>query len=574
VRSGAFISLSLLATPIRRHRNFAFHTARRYCVGHRRTAGSTICGADTGNRATNEHQDVSEKETSSIDEVNYTFGYCDELNPLRLKLPLLHAGLALPTVHAACELGFGHGVSVNIHAAGSVARWYGTDFNQSHANFARQLTGSAESSAQLFGESFADFCRRDDLPDFDFIGMHGIWSWVSSENRELIAEFIGRKLKSGGVLYLSYNTPPGWTAMLPVRELMQRHFQVAPVSEPGNHADAEEPLQTRISAAVDFARAVFATQPGYALVNPLLDERVDALSQANPSYLAHEYFTRDWQPMSFLEVASSLDAAGLTYAGSADYRDLVDEINLTPAQRDLLASIADIGLRETTRDFCVNRSLRRDYWVKNPQTLNDDERDAALRAHRVILALPRASIVLKVRGALGETMLPETIYGPVLDALSSYRPTPLFEIENHVRARGVTFAQMVKAVTLLVSMGVLLNAQDDAYISAARPLSAKLNAAICEQARHHEEVQFLVSPVSGSGVFMPRVAQLFLLARLHHMQQPAQWAEFAEAALRADSQIGREPAALQSAETGADLVAKANRFAQVHLPILQALGVV
>lgn len=535
-------------------------------------------GADSGTRATNEHQDVSEREASSIDAINYTFGYCDELNPLRLKLPLLQAGLALPSVHTACELGFGHGVSVNIHAAGSATRWYGTDFNPSHANFARHLVDSAESPAQLFGESFSEFCRRDDLPDFDFIGMHGIWSWIAAENRALIVEFIRRKLKAGGVLYLSYNTQPGWTAMVPVRELMQRHFQVDPAAEPGNRADAEAPVPARISAAVDFARAVFATQPGYALVNPLLAERVDALSQANPNYLAHEYFARDWHPMSFLQVASSLEAAGLTYAGSADYRDHIDEINLTPVQRDLLATIADTGLRETTRDFCVNRSLRRDYWVKEPRTLSDDERDAALRAHRVILALPRDSVALKVRGALGETMLPEALYGPVLDALSSHRPTTLSEIELYVRARGVAFAQIVKAVTLLVSMGALLNVQDDVRISAAQPLSARLNAAICEQAHHGEDVQFLVSPISGSGIFMPRVAQLFLLARLHHLQQPEQWAEFAEAVLRADradSQAGREPAALQSATvpSGADMIAKANRFAQVHLPILQALGI-
>ncbi|WP_260854540.1 methyltransferase regulatory domain-containing protein [Paraburkholderia sp. BCC1884] len=427
----------------------------------------------------------------------------------------------------------------------------------------------------MFGESFADFCGRDDLPDFDFIGMHGIWSWISPENRALIVEFIGRKLKSGGVLYLSYNTQPGWTAMLPVHELMQRHFQIGPVSATGDRPDSDEPMHRRISAAVDFARAVFATQPGYGLVNPLLAERVDALSQADPSYLAHEYFTRDWHPMSFLQVASSLDAAGLTYAGSADYRDLVDEINLTPAQRDLLANIADTALRETARDFCVNRSLRRDYWVKGPRPLSDAERQAALHAHRVILALPRASVMLKVRGALGETMLPEATYAPILDALSSYRPTSLAGIESCVRAQGVTFAQIVEAVTLLVSMGVLLNAQEDAQIRAAQPLSAKLNAAICERARHHEDIQFLVSPVSGSGILMPRVAQLFLLARLHHLQQPAQWAEFAEAALRADSQSGREPAAPQSAAlpSRADMAAKAHRFAQVHLPILQALGI-
>jgi SAM-dependent methyltransferase len=526
---------------------------------------------------------VGELDTGYVDEIAYTFGYCDELNPQRLRFALLQAGLALPTVHTACELGFGHGVSVNIHAAGSATRWYGTDFHLPHADFARQLAGSAGSQAQLFGERFSEFCRRDDLPDFDFIGMHGIWSWISDENRALIAEFIGRKLKAGGVLYLGYNTQPGWTAMQPVRELMHRHFQIGVASEPHTGGVAEEQIHLRVKAAVDFAQAVFATQPGYALVNPMLAERVDALSGENPNYLAHEYFNRDWHPMSFLQVASSLASAGLTYGGSADYRDHVDEINLSQAQRALLADIADTGLRETVRDFCVNRSLRRDYWVKDPRTLSDDERVAALRAHRVVLALPRESVMLKVRGALGETMLPDALYGPILDALSGYRPVTLSAIENNVRARGITLTQIVKAVTLLVGMGVLLNAQDDAQIRAAQPSAAKLNAAICEQARHREEVQFLASPVSGSGVFMPRVAQLFLLARLQGLQQPTQWAEFADAILHAASQATRAMTKTTAGATTerpsgapaplADLIAKANRFAQIHLPILQALGI-
>jgi SAM-dependent methyltransferase len=518
---------------------------------------------------------VTESDTGYVDEIAYTFGYCDELNPLRLGLPLLQAGLALPTVQTACELGFGHGVSVNIHAAGSPSRWYGTDFQEAHASFARQLANSAESEAQLFGEPFSEFCRRDDLPDFDFIGAHGIWSWVSEENRALIVEFVRRKLRPGGVLYLSYNTQPGWTAMLPVRELMHQHFQIGAVSESRDGAVAEGRTQGRIEAAVNFARTVFATQPGYAIVNPLLAERVDALAGENPNYLAHEYFNRDWHPMTFSQVASSLAAAGLTYGGSADYRDHVDEINLNPAQRALLADIADTGLRETVRDFCVNRSLRRDYWIKAPAPLNADERDASLRNHRVILAVPRASVLLKVRGALGDAQLPETLYGPILDALDSYRPMTLSDIENSVRGRGIVLEQIVKAVTLLVGMGVLLNAQNDAQISAAQSSATKLNAAICEQARHHDEVQFLVSPVSGSGILMPRVAQLFLLARLHHMQQPAQWAEFAESVLRGTTQATRAttelpPVAAASLE---NLIAKANRFAQIHLPILQALGV-
>jgi SAM-dependent methyltransferase len=527
---------------------------------------------------------MSEWGTGHVDEIPYTYGYCDELNPLRLNLALLRAGLALPAVHNACELGFGHGVSVNIHAAGSITQWHGTDFNPVHANFAQQLARDAGAHAQLSAERFSDFCSRDDLPAFDYIGMHGIWSWISPDNREVLLDFLRRKLKAGGVLYISYNTQPGWAAMQPVRELMNGHFQASAVS--AQHAavhaavHAEPSVPVRIKAAVDFAQRVFATHPGFAVVNPLLAERVDALSHESPPYLAHEYFNRDWEPTYFSQVASSLAGAGLTYAVPARYVDHIDALNLTTAQRALLSGIADISLRETTRDFCTNQSLRRDYWIKAPRPLGDDEKQAALRAQRVILALPRAAVVLKVRGALSETTLPAALYGPILDALDSHRPETLQYIEDSVRTQGIALPRIVDAVMVLVSMGVLLNAQDNAQIRAARPSAAKLNAAICEQARHHGELQFLVSPVSGSGIRVPRVPQLFLLARLHQMQQPEQWAEYASETLRVAACAsvlvaghGLGVSSSQSISADTDLKAQAQRFAEVHLPILQALGV-
>ena len=114
-----------------------------------------------------------------VADIGYTYGYYGELNPLRARLAFLHAGLALPSAGAACELGFGQGLSANFHAAGSTVRWNGTDFNPSQAAFAKELAAVSGAGAQLFDDAFADFAQRPDLPDFDFIGLHGIWSWIS-----------------------------------------------------------------------------------------------------------------------------------------------------------------------------------------------------------------------------------------------------------------------------------------------------------------------------------------------------------------------------------------------------------
>ena len=40
----------------------------------------------------------------------------------------------------------------------------------------------------------------------------------------MILDFIGRRLKSGGVFYISYNTLPGWGPFAPVRQLL-KHYE-------------------------------------------------------------------------------------------------------------------------------------------------------------------------------------------------------------------------------------------------------------------------------------------------------------------------------------------------------------
>ena len=118
-----------------------------------------------------------------VTDLDYTYGHYPELNPLHCRLALLQAGAHCPQFETACELGFGQGVSVNVHAAASATQWYGADFNPAHAGFTRELAGASGADARLFDEAFADSCARPDLPDFDFIGLHGIWSWISDENR-------------------------------------------------------------------------------------------------------------------------------------------------------------------------------------------------------------------------------------------------------------------------------------------------------------------------------------------------------------------------------------------------------
>ena len=289
-------------------------------------------------------------------DINYTFGYYPEMNPLRSRLAFAHAGVVSPQFGTACELGFGQGVSVAIHAAASGTEWHGTDFNPAQAGFAQELAQAAGSGAKLRDEAFADFVHRADLPDFDFIGLHGIYSWITAENRAAIVDFLRRKLKVGGVLYISYNTQPGWAGFAPVRHLLAAHADSLGAAGKG--------ILNRVDGAIEFAEQLLALSPAYLRAYPQLAERLKKVKGQNRNYVAHEYFNSEWQPMHFAEMAGQLQSAKLSFACSATFSDHVDAMSLSAPQQAFLSDIPDDVLRETVRDFMVNQQFRRDYWVK------------------------------------------------------------------------------------------------------------------------------------------------------------------------------------------------------------------
>ena len=59
-----------------------------------------------------------------------------------------------------------------------------------------------------------------ELGQFDYIIVHGIFSWVPTAVRDKILEICQQNLTSNGVAYVSYNTYPGWHMMGSIREMM------------------------------------------------------------------------------------------------------------------------------------------------------------------------------------------------------------------------------------------------------------------------------------------------------------------------------------------------------------------
>ena len=501
-----------------------------------------------------------------VADIGYTFGYYLELNPQRVKLAFLNAGLVAPEFGTACELGIGQGLSANLHAAASLCSWHGTDFNPSQAGFAQELAAMSGADAHLYDEAFDEFAKRD-LPEFDYIGLHGIWSWISDENRAVIVDFIRRKLKVGGVLYISYNTLPGWAAFAPMRHLMTEHAEIIGAEGRG--------IVSRINDAIEFADKLLQTNPLFSRANPLVGDRIGKLKEQNRHYLAHEYFNRDWHPMHFSTMADWLSPAKVQFACSAHYLDHIDAINLSNEQQAFLEEIPDAMFRESVRDFMVNQQFRRDYWVKGARRLSTVEQSEALRKQGVVLVTHRADVSLKLNGALGEANMSDVIYNPVLDLMADHQTRSLQMIEQALAGRNISSGQLLQVIQALIGAGHLVPTQDDTTVSKAKSAVDKLNDTLINKARGSSEVSYVASPVTGGGTLLGRFQQLFLLAHKQGIKDPLDSAKFVWNILAMQSQkIVKDGRTLDSADDNiAELTAQAKLFADKQLPILRALQV-
>lgn len=502
-----------------------------------------------------------------VAELDYTYGYYLELSPQRINFALLHAGFMPPEVMNACELGFGQGISINIHAASSDIEWFGTDFSPNQVSFAQEVANASGAKIRLTDDTFQEFAVRDDLPDFDYIQLHGIWSWISDENRAVITDFIRRKLKVGGVVYFGYNTLPGWSTFAPIRHLLTEYAN--------KFAGHNNNVESRVRNSLEFANKLFETNPRYLEINSIATKKFEHIKLQDHNYLAHEYFNRDWYPMYFSEMAEILKEAKLTYACSAHYLDHVDALNLNNQQQEYLNQISDFEFKQTVRDFMVSQQFRRDYWVKGARKLNYFERLEKLRKERFILTKYRSDVLMTVDGALGECSLSEEIYSPILDLMADHKIKSVMELEVVLKNTEITFSMLIEALMVLAGAGIVAPVQSTDSIEKSRKSTRKVNDYFIQKAIISNELKFLASPVIGCGIGVSRFEQLFVLAIQKNLKTPTQWAAFVEEKLHQQGQkIVANGNILETRKQNLDeLILQANEFELKRVSILRELQI-
>lgn len=432
-------------------------------------------------------------------DLQYTFGYYREINPLYARYLLTTQGFDTPDFNqgCACELGFGQGVSIVMHAAGSKTKWYGTDFNPAQVNYAQHLAQYGKVEVMLTDDTFGDFANRDDLPMFDFICLHGIWSWISTENQNYIIEFARRHLKVGGVFYVSYNVSPGFIAFEPVRHIMtelNKHM----LASKADHQD-------KLAIIKQYLEQIVAVEPSFLKVMPSVAKRIEDTLSKDYHYLVGEYLNTFWDITHHSVLCERLAAAKLDFACSATGTELMDSLNLTAEQQQFLAQFKGSPMYETSRDFIVNQQFRRDFFIKGPRKLTKVEHNRRYNELAIVLIAPGKNITYEVKSRLGTASLIQDIYKPLVDFLDDNEPHTIGELKQKFLTKKYpqfTDSKLIEAINTLVFTGtcapaVLKNTIDQSTIDHC----LALNLAIINET-DDSTVSFLVSPVLQGGVIV------------------------------------------------------------------------
>jgi SAM-dependent methyltransferase len=501
-----------------------------------------------------------------VTELTYTHGFYRELSPSVLEMVALSRGIRAPSADGPlviCELGCGQGFSANLLAAVNPGiQYHAIDFNPAQISDARKLASDAGTANVHFHEgSFDELMINSDLPKyFDIISLHGVWSWINANNRSCVVDFIRNRLRAGGLVYLSYNTLPGWAAVMPLRRLFVDHA-----------ATTTGPILPRIEQALAFAKQVLDVNPVYSRVNPVVIERLEKIQAQPRSYLAHEFFNKDWNPFYFSDVHSEMNEAKLSYVGSANLLDHIDAVNLTVDQQRLLAGVSDPAQRETIRDYMVNQQFRRDVFVKgsvrySPVAVRDRWLDM-----RFALSTNRSDIPLTVKGAVGEASLQRDVYEPILDELAS-DPRTLRQIMSEKRVSDLGWVRLTQAMTVLVGSGHVQVALDLQGETERVRRARAFNAILMNLARATPDLQCLASPVTGNGIGVDRFQQLFLLARNEKNSDPP---AFSWNIINSTGQkLIKDGVNLESPEENiAELRSRYSFFVEKMFPVLQKLGI-
>lgn len=262
-----------------------------------------------------------------------------------------------------CELGCAAGATLlSLAAANPEAEFVGIDIMPEHIGRARSMAVKGGlRNVNLYERSFESL--HEDPSDlggpFDFIVLHGIYSWVSTQSRAAIDALLTSHLRDGGLAYICYNSMPGSTARVGLSRVLYALRNAEPKGESDPFVVARDALERLMASAPKLS-----PQSGW------LPMALASMRSSDQKYAVHEYFHEDPLALYGDELERLMASCGLAFVADAN-RSVVSTYELL--ERKVCAEVPSLS-RAAARLVCdvgTGRSLRCDLFGKNLERHTD-----------------------------------------------------------------------------------------------------------------------------------------------------------------------------------------------------------
>jgi SAM-dependent methyltransferase len=285
--------------------------------------------------------------TNPYDELPYQSYPIEWTAPERLALAsLLHGGPRPPLDdYRVLELGCGSGANL---LALAYYRRHGTFVGVDGARGPIDIARESQSALGLTNVEFvhADFGSAPEhlAGRFDYVLVHGVFSWVPHPVRDALLDLVTRYLRPGGLLYLNYNTRPGWN----VRGLVREFLRAQTAGGDGLRARAQRAQEVagKVVAALDGVEHPYSR---------LLANEFRFVGEGDLSWVGHEFLSPDNHPYWRSEFLALARGYGLEFVADADFNYATSRVPPDLAPKLGLEAITGRSIEDTVDLLCYRQ---------------------------------------------------------------------------------------------------------------------------------------------------------------------------------------------------------------------------
>ena len=440
-----------------------------------------------------------------LSDVVFTSTYNRIHNPVYLTyIANLHgAGRNFSARFGYCDLGCGDGTTLNILAAMfPKAEFTGVDLNEEHIRIARETAKRAGLRNITFhNASFSELAGLG-VGKRDYISCLGAFSWISEQLQDDVLDFVSDRLSDNGIFVVEYTASPGKVQVDALWRLMRVTTAGAASGAAGRARKGLQLIGELLKANADFF-----TQ------NPVARHVAEQLDASGINNLAHNSLT-DFKAMDHSSVAARLSARAFNYRGSGLLIDNFEPLTIPARFDDMLSGYDEEAVRETVKDFIVNRGVRYDMYQRTAATGDVTARYDGMCFCRSMLS-DRSPGKMTFQSGMSVDFS-QAIYARILTTVQGV-PVCFEEIRDRLAPHVKSDAMVSSALDMLVAADILMPCTCDSRSidsqASNMELAYRISMQLIEKHVGENNMVFIPSAIIGQCVPVSPVMCLFLWAQ-------------------------------------------------------------